>query len=72
MATTIQISDEVKTFLDRLRLMERESYNDILEFMIEDSLEVNLKTKKEIEVAKSDVASGKTISHEDMKRRLGL
>ena len=49
MATTIQISDNVKSFLDGLRLIERESYNDVIEFMIEDSLELNEKTRLEIE-----------------------
>jgi len=72
MATTIQISDSVKTFLDKARLMNRESYNDVIEFMIEDSLELNAKTKKEIEVARTDVAEGRTISHEDAMKRLGL
>ena len=68
MATTIQISDNVKLFLDRMRLIERESYNDLLEFMIEDNLELNEKTKLEIEERRKD----KTISHNDAMRRLGL
>ena len=72
MATTIQISDKVKIFLDRMRLIERESYNDIIEFMIEDSLELNEKTRIEIEEAKEDVKTDRNISHEEMKRRLGL
>jgi predicted transcriptional regulator len=72
MVTTIQISDDVKAFLDKVRLVERESYNDILEFIIEDSLELNEKTKREIMVAKEDVKAGRTISHEEVKKRLGL
>lgn len=72
MATTIQISDEVKVFLDKMRLIERESYNDIIEFMIEDSLELNAKTKTEIEKAIADVEAGRTVSHEEVKKRLGL
>ncbi len=72
MATTIQISDKVKAFLDSMRLMERESYNDVLEFMIEDNMEMNEKTKLEIEEARTRVAKGETISHEDAMKRLGL
>ena len=72
MATTIQISDKVKVFLDRMRLLERESYNDVIEFMIEDSLELNEKARLEIEEARADVKAGRTVSHEEMKRRLGL
>lgn len=72
MATTIQISDNVKMFLDKLRLIERESYNDVIEFMIEDNLELNEKTRLEIEKARAEVKAGRTISHNEVKRRLGL
>ena len=72
MVTTIQISDSVKIFLDNLRLIKRESYNDVIEFMIEDSLELNEKTRLEVEEAMSDIEAGKTISHEDAMKRLGL
>jgi len=68
MATTIQISDEVKVFLDKLRLIKRESYNDVIEFMIEDSLEMNEKTKVEIEAARKE----KSIPHDEAMRQLGL
>ncbi len=68
MATTIQVSDNVKIVLDRMKMMERETYNDIIERMIEDDLELNEKTKKEIEEAKK----GKNISHVEVKKRLGL
>jgi len=37
MATTIQISDKVKRFLDKFRIMNRESYNDVIEFMSDSS-----------------------------------
>lgn len=72
MATTIQISDDVKLFLDKLRLIERESYNDIIEFMIEDNLELNEKTRLEIKEAKADMKAGRIVSHNEVKRRLGL
>jgi len=68
MSTTIQISDEVKAVLDKMKIYERETYNDILENMIEDNLELNEKTKAEIEEARK----GKSISHEEVKKRLGL
>lgn len=68
MTTTIQISDNVKSVLDRMKMIERETYNDIIERMIEDDLELNEKTKKEIEEAKK----GKSISHIEVKKRFGL
>ncbi|MFH1326838.1 MAG: hypothetical protein ABIH59_01795 [archaeon] len=69
MSTTIQISDDVKQSLDRMKIFERETYNEVLENMIEDNLELNEKTKKELELARK---KEKSISHEEVKKRLGL
>lgn len=72
MPTTIQISDNVKLVLDRMKMMERETYNEIIERMIEDDLELNEKTKIEIEEARKRIKSGKFITQEEAKKRLGL
>ena len=72
MPTTIQISDNVKSILDKMKMMERETYNDIIERMIEDDLELNEKTKTEIEEARKRIKSGKFITQEEAKKRLGL
>jgi len=72
MSTTIQISDNVKSVLDRMKMMERETYNEVIERMIEDDLELNEKTKQEIEEARKRVNSGKFITQEEAKKRLGL
>jgi len=69
MPTTIQISDNVKSVLDRMKMMERETYNEIIERMIEDDLELNEKTKKEIKERRK---SKNFISHEEAKKRLGI
>lgn len=72
METTIRISRDVKTQLDKMKLFERETYNNVIENMIEDNLELNEKTKREIEEARKEVREGKVISHEEVKRRFGL
>ena len=72
MPTTIQISDNVKIILDRMKMIERETYNDVIERMIEDDLELNEKTKIEIEEARKRIKSGKFITQEEAKKRLGL
>jgi predicted CopG family antitoxin len=69
METTIKISKDVKSYLDKIKIFERETYNDVIEALIEDNLELNEKTKKEIEEAKK---SRKWVSHEEVKKRLGL
>ena len=68
MTTTIQISDQVKSTLDKMKLIDRETYNEIIERILEDDLDLNEKTKKEIEVARK----GKNISHQEVKKRYGL
>jgi len=68
MSTTIQISDNVKNTLDKMKMLERETYNDIIERMLEDDLELNASTKKEIEERRKE----KSIAHLDVKKRLGL
>jgi hypothetical protein len=70
MATTIQISNEVKAFLDRMKIFERETYNEILLNMIEDNMSINEKTKKELDERR--FSKDKAISHEEVKKRLGL
>lgn len=70
MPTTIQISDDVKTFLDRMKVFERETYNELIMNMIEDNMQINEKTKKELDERK--FKKEKTISHEEVKKRLGL
>jgi len=71
-ATTIQVSDNVRKILERMKLMDRETYNDVIEKMIEDDLELNEKTKKEIEEAEKRVKSEKFITQKEVEKRLGL
>lgn len=68
METTIRVSHNVKGQLDKMKLFERETYNDVIENMIEDNLELNEETKKEIEKARKE----KGIPHEEVKKRFGL
>ena len=68
MPTTIQISNDVKKTLEKMKLFDRDTYNDILERMIEDNLELNEETKKELKNRRKQ----KNISNEEVKRRLGF
>jgi predicted transcriptional regulator len=72
METTIKISSDVKNMLDRFKMHERETYNDIIEIMIEDHLELNDKTKKEIEEARKQISKGEFYSQKDVERMFGL
>lgn len=68
MTTTIQISDEVKAKLEKMKLFMRETYNDTIERMIEDEMEINAQTKKEL----AERGKEKGISHEKVKKMFGL
>jgi predicted transcriptional regulator len=72
MYTTIQISSELKKMLEKMKLYERETYDDVIERLVEDELELNEETKKEIELALKEVKEGKYVTHEEAKKKLGI
>ncbi len=72
MSTTIQISDDVKVTLDKMKIYNRETYNEIIERMIEDDLDLNEKTKKEIQEARKRVVAGKFLTQKQVEKKLGL
>jgi hypothetical protein len=69
METTIKISRKVKSLLDKMKLYDRETYNDVIEVLIEDNLELNEKTKMELA---ERMKNTKLISHEEAGKRFGL
>jgi len=72
MVTTIQITEDIKLILTQMKLFERETYNDVLERLIEDVQELNKETKKEIESAIKEIKNGKYITHEDLAKEMGF
>ncbi len=69
MEQTIRISSSVKQTLDKMKLFERETYNDVIEALLEDHLELNEETKKELEERST---KGKFISHEEVMKKFGV
>jgi len=72
MVTTIQISEELKNTLNKRKLFDRETYEEIIWDLLEDTLELSEQTHKEIEIARKEFKEGKTISHKQLKKELGL
>jgi predicted transcriptional regulator len=72
MSTTIQISDEMRNQLNDLKLYGRETYNDVLERILEDIQELNEKTKKDITRALKEIESGQYKTHEEVRKELGF
>ena len=69
MSTTIQISDQVKKTLEKMRVFERETYNEVIEDMLEDQMEINEKTKKELAKRKN---SKDFVSLESVEKEFGI
>jgi len=69
MEKTIKISKDVKSMLDKLKMFERESYNEVIRFLLEDQLELK---KNIINELNSRSKTKKTISHEEIKKKYGL
>ena len=72
MYTTIQVTKQVKTQLDRMKEFDRESYNNILERVLEDYKEVNEQTKHDIEASRRQFREGKFKTMEEVERELGF
>jgi len=72
MPTTIQISDKTKEVLDKMKMFQRETYNGVIERMLEDNLELNEKTKNEIEEARKRIKAGKFVTQKEVEKRIGL
>ncbi len=70
--TTIQLSQEMKTILESTKLHPRETYQEVLERLIEELRELNGQTKKEIEQAIREIKAGKYRTHEQLKDELGF
>ena len=59
MSTTIQISDILHNELDKRKLFDRETYEDVIWNLVEDTKELNAQTKKEIAEARAEIKAGK-------------
>ena len=70
MATTIQISKELKKELSKKKFSDRETYESIIWDLIEDTMELSEKTKKEIEESRAEIKAGKVFSLSQIKKEL--
>jgi predicted transcriptional regulator len=70
--TTIQLTQEMKKVLEGMKLHPRETYEEVLERLLEDLEELNEQTKKEIEQAIRDIKAGRYRTHQQLKDELGF
>jgi hypothetical protein len=69
MATTIQITKELRDELSKRKLLARETYEDVIWGLIEDKMEVSKQTKKDIAKARKEVCKGKYTTMEEIKKK---
>ena len=72
METTIQVTKELKDTLSKRKISSKDSYEDIIWDLLEDTLELNEQTKKDIAVARAEYKEGKTKSLSQIKKELGM
>lgn len=72
MATSIQISEKLLTKLKSMKMYEKESYEDIIWDLLEDTMELSEETKRNIAQSEKEIKEGKVHRWEDVKRRLKL
>ena len=70
--TTIQISTELKDALNKMKIFKNESYEEVIWDLIDDRKELSDETLKNIAEAEEDIKAGRVISHEQLKKELGL
>ncbi|MEK6856737.1 MAG: hypothetical protein AABX49_01855 [Nanoarchaeota archaeon] len=72
MATTVQVSNELIDVLKNRKMYENETYEDVIWDLLEDSMELSEETKKRIKIAEKEIKEGKVVTHEQLKKELGL
>jgi len=72
MATTIQISEKLQNKLKEKKLFDKESYEEIIWGLIEDSMELSEETKKDIAKSREDIKKGRVYTLEQVKKELKL
>lgn len=72
MVTTIQVSDRLRNFLAERKFYDKETFEEVIWDLIEDSMELSEDTKKNIIEAEKDIKEGRTFSLKELKKRHNL
>ncbi len=72
MTTSIQISEELQKELIKMKFFDKETYEEVIWGLLEDSQELSEQTKMEIEQARAEIKAGKSSTLGEVKKELGL
>ena len=72
MATSIQISEKLQKELVKRKFFDKETYEEVIWDLIEDTQELSEETKKELAEARAEIKAGKYHTLAEVKKELGL
>ncbi|KAF5422007.1 MAG: hypothetical protein C5S41_10380 [Candidatus Methanomarinus sp.] len=72
MVTSIQISEELQKELIGRKFFKKETYEEVIWDLVEDSQELSEQTKREIAQARAEIEAGKSHTLAQVKKELGL
>ncbi|NOZ80685.1 MAG: hypothetical protein GXP63_03345 [DPANN group archaeon] len=71
-STTIQISQDLQQELNKMKLFSRETYEEVIWNVIEDTRELSEQTKKDIAKSRKEIAEGKFVTLSDLKKKYNI
>jgi len=72
MVTTIQISKKLQKELSSRKMYDKETYEELIWDLLEDTIELSEEAKRQIKQAEKEIKEGKTVSFEEIKKKVGL
>ena len=70
--TTIQVSTELVEKLKDRKMYAKESYEEVIWDLLEDSMELSEETRRDIKKAEEDIKAGRTVTLSEVKKKLGM
>ncbi len=70
--TTIQISQDLQEALNKKKLFIKETYEEVIWDLLEDTMELSEETKKNITEGREQIKRGETLTLEKVKKRYNL
>jgi len=72
MTTTIQVTEDLQRALTNRKIHDSETYEEIIWDLMEDTMEINEETKKDIEKSREEIRQGKVHTLAEVKKKLCL
>ncbi|MHB1709684.1 MAG: hypothetical protein ACYCT2_09455 [Thermoplasmataceae archaeon] len=72
MPTTIQVSEKLQKELAKRKMYDKETYEEVIWDLMEDAIELDDETKKELDQARKEIKEGKYYTLEEVKKELGI